>query len=141
MISRRANLSHIPGQPERLPLHAPSRQTGQRHASGCDQDAVGGHGAFDLVQPTHPSDDAGVAFEENADTGGGRKLERPNRSDAELNGFGGGARRRRRDGDPADLREQLDEDHRWNDRLPWKVSLEIEVISTRPPAAGRALTV
>jgi hypothetical protein len=51
----------------------------------------------------------------------------------------GFAWRRRGNGDPTSLREQLDEDHRRHDRPSWKVSLKIKVIRMGLPPPDRAL--
>src|SRR5262249_34073403 len=109
------------------------RDAGERDASGRNEDAVGGHGSFDLVQSADSTGDAGACFEHDAGRRGRGKLERANGGDAQLKRTIRRAGGRRRDGDAADLREHLDQNHRWDDRLPGKVSLKVEVVRVRVP--------
>src|SRR4029077_17382920 len=57
-------------------LRRNERAVGKRDAARRDQHAIGGHRAFDLVQPAHASRDAGARFERHAGSGRRRKLER-----------------------------------------------------------------
>ena len=112
--------------------------TGERQAARRDEDAVGGHRAFNLEQPTETTGDTRARLEHGPGPGSRRKLERPDRCHPELYRRARFACRGRRDGDPPRLREQLDEDHRGHDRPPWKMSLEIEVVGMGTPPPHRA---
>ena len=112
-----------------------------RDALARGVDAVRRHGAFDLVEAAEPAGDVRARFERDAGRCGGRKLERPERGDAQVNGGRGCAVGPRGDRDAADLRHHLDEDDGGNNRLAREVPLEKEVAGGGRAPRRRALAV
>ena len=101
--------------------------SGERDAACGNHPAIRRHFSFYLVETAEPAGNARARFEVRAGTCGGRELERPEGRNPHLQrGISITVSRGGR-GKPAHLREHLHENHRRDDRLPGKVTIEVEI--------------
>lgn len=111
----------------------------QRDAACGNDPAIGRHFSFYLEETTKPAGNARTRFEVGTGTGSGGEFERPEaRNPQRQRGIRIAFSRCGR-GQPAHLREHLDENHGRNDRLPRKVTIKVKICRDRVAATGRAL--
>jgi hypothetical protein len=113
--------------------------SGERDAARGNHPAIRRHFSFYLVETAEPAGNARTRLEVRARTGSRRELEWPEGRNPHLQRSTSITASHSRRGKPAHLREHLHENHRRDDRLPRKVTIEVKIGRDRVAAPGGAL--